>query len=155
MMRGKVAGLLEEVLQENKSLFLIDLSVSENNKITVILDGDNGVTVEDCMLVSRAIEHNLDREEEDFSLEVMSSGVSEPLKIPRQYKKNLGRGLKVKTKEGVTLEGEITRVNEEAVTLQWKAREPKPVGKGKITVQKEAVIPYNEIVEAKVMIKFN
>lgn len=154
-MRGKVAGLLEEVLEENKSLFLIDLSVSENNKITVILDGDNGVTVEDCMLVSRAIEHNLDREKEDFSLEVMSSGVSEPLKIPRQYKKNLGRGLKVKTKEGETLEGEITEVNDEAVTLQWKAREPKPVGKGKITVQKAAVIPYNEIVEAKVMIKFN
>ena len=155
MMYGKVVGLLEQVLEENKSLFLIDLSVSENNKITVILDGDNGVTVEDCMLVSRAIEHNFDREEEDFSLEVMSSGVSEPLKIPRQFKKNLGRTLKVKIKEGVIIEGEITEVNEEAVTLQWKVREPKPVGKGKITVQKEAIVPYNEIVEAKVMIKFN
>lgn len=154
-MYGKVVGLLEQVLEENKSLFLIDLSVSENNKITVILDGDNGVTVEDCMLVSRAIEHNFDREEEDFSLEVMSSGVSEPLKIPRQFKKNLGRTLKVKIKEGVIIEGEITEVNEEAVTLQWKTREPKPVGKGKITVQKEAIVPYNEIVEAKVMIKFN
>ena len=155
MMYGKVVGLLKQVLEENKSLFLIDLSVSENNKITVILDGDNGVTVEDCMLVSRAIEHNFDREEEDFSLEVMSSGVSEPLKIPRQFKKNLGRTLKVKIKEGVIIEGEITEVNEEAVTLQWKTREPKPVGKGKITVQKEAIVPYNEIVEAKVMIKFN
>ena len=154
-MYGKVVGLLEQVLEENKPLFLIDLSVSENNKITVILDGDNGVTVEDCMLVSRAIEHNFDREEEDFSLEVMSSGVSEPLKIPRQFKKNLGRTLKVKIKEGVIIEGEITEVNEEAVTLQWKTREPKPVGKGKITVQKEAIVPYNEIVEAKVMIKFN
>jgi ribosome maturation factor RimP len=155
MMRGKVAQLVEEVLEENKSLFLIDLSISEANKITVILDGDNGVTVADCMLVSRAIEHNIDREEHDFSLEVMSSGVSEPLKLPRQYKKNLGRTLKVKNIDGTVTEGEITQVDEETVSLKWKAREPKPVGKGKITVEKTAVIPYKDIVEAKVMVKFN
>ena len=155
MMREKVTGLLEQVLSENPSLFLIDFSISENNKITVILDGDSGVTVEDCITVSRAIEHNLDREEVDFSLEVMSSGVSEPLKIPRQFQKNIGRSLKVKTGEGVIVEGELAKVNEAAITLQWKAREPKPIGKGKITVQKEAVLTYKEIVEAKVMIKFN
>ena len=147
--------LLEQVLKENQSLFLIDFSVSENNKITVILDGDSGVTVEDCIMVSRAIENNLDRETQDFSLEVMSSGVSEPLKTPRQYKKNLGRTLKVKTDNGSIIEGKLTKMDEATVTLNWKAREPKPIGKGKITVQKEAVLPYNEIVEAKVMIKFN
>ena len=87
-MRGKVTKLLEKALEENPSLFLIDLSISEGNKIRVILDGDAGVTVENCMAISRAIEHNLDREEEDFSLEVMSAGVSEPLKITRQYKKS-------------------------------------------------------------------
>lgn len=154
-MRGKVTQLLEAALEENKSLFLIDLSISESNKITVILDGDSGVKVEDCIAISRAIEHNLDREEEDFSLEVMSSGVSEGLKIPRQYKKNLGRSLKVKTMDGRTIEGELIDVNDTEVTLTWKAREPKPVGKGKVTVQKEAVLPYKEIVEAKVMVKFN
>ena len=78
-MREKVAELLENALEENKSLFLIDLNISEDNQIRVILDGDKGVTVEDCIAVSRAIEHNLDREEYDFSLEVMSAGVSEPL----------------------------------------------------------------------------
>ena len=154
-MRAKVTELLNQALEENPSLFLIDMSISTDNKIRIILDGDTGVTVEDCIAVSRAIEHNLDREEEDFSLEVMSAGVSEPLTISRQYKKNIGRNLKVKTDKGETIEGEIVQANEDAVSLTWKAREPKPVGKGKVTVQKEAVIPYNEIVEAKVMITFN
>ena len=153
-MRKKVTELLENVLDENPSLFLIDLSIDKDNRIRVIIDGDEGVKVEDCMMVSRGIEHNLDREEEDFSLEVLSAGVSEPLTLVRQYKKNLGRKLAVKTTED-SLEGKLTDVDEEAITLQWKAREPKPVGKGKITVEKEAVVPYKNIVEAKVMVTFN
>ncbi|MBZ0328474.1 MAG: ribosome assembly cofactor RimP [Altibacter sp.] len=155
MMREQVIQLLGQALDKNKSLFLIDLSISEANHIRVILDGDTGVTVEDCIAVSREIEHNLDREELDFSLEVMSAGVSEPLEIPRQYKKNIGRTLKVKTHEGEAIEAELTKATDTAITLQWKAREPKPVGKGKVTVQKEAVVAYSNIVEAKVMITFN
>jgi len=153
-MREKVAKLLENALEENKSLFLIDLNISEDNQIRVILDGDKGVTVEDCIAVSRAIEHNLDREEYDFSLEVMSAGVSEPLTLPRQYKKNIGRTLKIKTKNDEKIEGELTAANDDSFTLKWSAREPKPVGKGKVTVQKEATLPYKDIMEAKVMITF-
>ncbi|WP_026450835.1 ribosome assembly cofactor RimP [Aequorivita capsosiphonis] len=153
-MREKVAQLLKNALDKNKSLFLIDLTISEDNQIRVILDGDKGVTVEDCMAVSREIEHNLDREEYDFSLEVMSSGVSEPLTLPRQYKKNIGRTLKVKTTKEEKIEGELIAANDESCTLTWSAREPKPVGKGKVTVQKEAVLPYKDIMEAKVMITF-
>ncbi|MAK36134.1 MAG: ribosome assembly cofactor RimP [Flavobacteriaceae bacterium] len=153
-MRKKVEELLNQALAEKPSLFLIDLSISEANQIRVVLDGDQGVSVQDCIDVSRAIEHNLDREEQDFSLEVHSAGVSEPLSLIRQYKKNIGRNLQVKTAEE-TIEGELVAVTDDSVTLKWKAREPKPVGKGKVTVQKEAVLPYNDIVEAKVMIKFN
>ncbi|PHR13950.1 MAG: ribosome assembly cofactor RimP [Aequorivita sp.] len=154
MMRERVAQLLENALEENKSLFLIDLNISEDNQIRVILDGDKGVTVEDCITVSRAIEHNLDREEYDFSLEVMSAGVSEPLTLPRQYKKNIGRTLKIKTKNDEKIEGELTAANDDGFTLKWSAREPKPIGKGKVTVQKEATLPYKDIMEAKVMITF-
>lgn len=154
-MREKVTQLLEQALEKNKDLFLIDLSISENNQIKVILDGDKGVTLKDCIAVSREIEHNLDRDAEDFSLEVASAGVSEPLKTTRQYKKNVGRKLKVRTQEGEAFEGQLTGADDEAITLTWKTREPKPVGKGKVTVQKEAVLPYNTIVEAKVMITFN
>jgi len=153
-MQERVKQLLENVLDEHPALFLIDLSISENNQIKVIIDGDDGVKVEDCMAVSRGIEHNLDREEEDFSLEVLSAGVSEPLTSFRQYKKNIGRKLNIRT-ETETIEGNLTTANEAAVTLQWKTREPKPIGKGKITVQKEAIVPYKNIVEAKVMITFN
>jgi ribosome maturation factor RimP len=97
----------------------------------------------------------MDREDLDFSLEVMSAGVSEPLSAVRQYKKNLGRKLTVKTNSGETIEGELMDVNKDTILLQWKAREPKPIGKGKVTVQKEAVLTYKEIVEAKVMVTFN
>jgi ribosome maturation factor RimP len=154
MMRERVAQLLESALEENKSLFLIDLNISEDNQIRVILDGDKGVTVEDCIAVSRAIEHNLDREEYDFSLEVMSAGASEPLAFPRQYKKNIGRNLRITTKNNEKIEGELTAANEDNFTLKWSAREPKPIGKGKVTVQKEATLPYKDIMEAKVMITF-
>ena len=153
-MKKEVEKLLNEALAEKPYLFLIDLSIVGDNQIRVTIDGDTGVSVQDCMDVSRAIEHNLDREEEDFSLEVLSAGASEPLTMVRQYKKNIGRTLQLKT-EGDTIEGELIEATDDAVTLKWKAREPKPVGKGKVTVQKEAIVPYNDIVEAKVMIKFN
>ncbi len=154
-MREQVTELLNEALAEHPSLFLIDLEITQEKNIRVTLDGDEGVKVEHCMAISRGIEHNLDREELDFSLEVMSAGVSEPLTMPRQYKKNLGRTLKVKTNKGETIEGKITQTTDEDVTLEWKAREPKPVGKGKVTVEKKAVLPYEEIVQAKVMVTFN
>ncbi|PHS60319.1 MAG: ribosome assembly cofactor RimP [Flavobacterium sp.] len=154
-MKEKVKKLLSQALEENKSLFLIDFSITEGNQIRVIIDGDNGVTVKDCISVSRAIEHNIDREEIDFSLDVASAGVSEPLSIPRQYLKNLGRNLKVRTKNQDIFEGKLTKVDDKEIELQWKTREPKPIGKGKVTVQKEQVLEYKDIAEAIVMITFN
>jgi len=154
-MREKVTQLLNEALKEHTHLFLIDMEIAADNKIAVIIDGDKGVRVEDCIAISRAIEHNLDREEEDFSLDVFSAGVSRPLTMPRQFKKNLGRNLQVKTTQGQTIEGKITHTTDTQVTLEWKTREPKPVGKGKVTVQKQAVLSYTDIVEAKVMVTFN
>ncbi|MFT4698114.1 MAG: ribosome maturation factor RimP [Flavobacteriaceae bacterium] len=154
MLKEQVLQLLDQALDKNKSLFLIGFSIIGNNQIRVIIDGDNGVTVNDCIAVSREIEHNLDRDEIDFSLDVASAGVSEPLVEIRQYSKNIGRNLKVITSEKEVIEGKLADANDDNITLQWKAREPKPIGKGKVTVSKEAVLPYKDIVEAKVMIKF-
>ncbi|MBP1838384.1 ribosome assembly cofactor RimP [Formosa algae] len=153
MFRTTVEDLLESALQERDDLFLISLTISGDNAVKVIIDGDEGVSVEDCMFISRAIEHNIDREEIDFSLEVMSAGAASPLLQSRQYVKNIGRTLEVKT-ETETIEAVLVDANEDEIVLEWKAREPKPVGKGKVTVQKKANISYNDIVEAKVMIKF-
>lgn len=153
LFKDKVKSLLDEALAERPSLFLIDLSISDANKIVVTLDGDNGVTLQDCIDVSRAIEHNLDREEHDFSLEVASGGASTPLKNVRQFKKNIGRKLKVKTATQ-EIEAELTGATDEFIVLEWQAREPKKIGKGKETVDKKLEIPYGDIKEAVVVIIF-
>jgi len=154
MFKEKVATLLQEALDENPSLFLIDFSIEGANQIRITIDGDSGVTVEDCMAVSRKIEHNIDREEVDFSLDVLSVGATTPLTMARQYVKNVGRTLEVTTVQGETIEGLLEDATSDDIILTWKAREPKPVGKGKVTVAKEKTVAYDDIKEAKVIIKF-
>jgi len=149
----KVKELLQEALDENPSLFLIELMFLKDNRIKVIVDGDSGIPLSECVRISRNIEHNLDREEVDFGLEVTSPDISHPLKVKRQYQKNLTRTLKVKT-ETEEYEGILKEVSEEEITLYWKAREPKPIGKGKHTVEKTAKLSFEDIIEAKVKIIF-
>ena len=151
--KDKVNDLITQALLEKPSVFLIDLTISDSFKITVNIDGDNGVILQDCIDLSRAIENNLDREEQDFSLEVASVGVGSPLKMIRQYKKNVGRTLIVKL-ETQTIEAELVEANDNFIILSWEAREPKKIGKGKETVQKRQEIPYTEIKEAVVTVTF-
>ena len=153
MFRTTVENLLQNALDERQDLFLIDLSITNDNAIKIVIDGDNGVTVDDCVFVSRAVEHNIDREDIDFALEVTSAGATSPLQHSRQFIKNIGRNLEVKTSDDV-IKGSLVEATENEITVQWKTREHKPVGKGKVTVQKEVKIPLNSIVEAKIMIKF-
>jgi len=87
--KDKVIKVLNKSLEEKPELFLIDIVITENFKIIVTIDGDNGVILQNCIDISRSIEDNLDREEQDFMLEVASAGVSSPLKLIRQYKKML------------------------------------------------------------------
>ena len=154
MLREIVKSLLDKALEERPDLFLIEFEMTQNNAIKIIIDGDNGVQVEDCVFVSRAIEHNIDREEHDFSLEVASAGATEPLINKRQYKKNVGRTLEVKTNSNEKIEGTLKTATDDQIVLEWKTREPKPVGKGKVTVKKREEIAYDDISEAKVIIKF-
>ncbi len=151
--KEKVSGLLEEVLLEKPTLFLIDLTITESFKIIVTLDGDNGVALQDCIDISRSIDSNLDREEHDFSLEVASAGVSSPLKHIRQYKKNVGRILQVET-DSINIEAKLVEANDDFIVMEWEVREPKKIGKGKETVQKRREIPYLEIKKAIVIIIF-
>ena len=156
MDKAKVKQLVEEAINENPSLFLIELSFLANNKIYVEIDGDNGVPLKECIRVSRNVEHNLDREEEDFELEVTTPDITKPIQNTRQYKKNLDRNLEVKFGEDEQkVEGKLVSVDEDSITLEWKAREPKPIGKGKVTVVKNATILYSDIHQAKVKINFN
>ncbi len=151
--REKVEALVNQGIAEKPAIFLIDLTISDNQKIMVTLDGDQGVSLQDCIDMSKIIDNNLDREEHDYSLEVASAGVSTPLKLVRQYKKNIGRVLKVKT-VAEKFEAKLENANDEYITLTWSAREAKKVGKGKETVEKKIDIPYSDIKEAMVTITF-
>ena len=151
--KEKVCKLLEASLDSRPDLFLIECKVSIDNHISILLDGDEGVNLKSCVEISRQIEHNLDREVHDFSLEVASAGVGSPLQKTRQYLKNMGRKLQVEREAMPTLEGMLIDSNEHGFTLQWKQREPKPIGKGKITVTKIKTLSFNEIISAKVLVK--
>lgn len=155
MLKEKALELLNEAFEERPDLYLIDFKMGASNDMKVIIDGDNGVTLADCVFVSRAVEHNLDRDEVDFSIEVTSAGATTPLELPRQYKKNIGRTLEITDREKRSETGELISVQENGVTIKWKARVPKTVGKGKMTVEKEWSPSFEEIKKAKVVIKFN
>jgi len=152
-LRNKVSKLLDEALETRPDIFVLDFNISENNDITITLDGDNGVSIDDIVYFSRQIEHNLDRDEEDFSLTISSFDVTKAFQFKRQYEKNLNREIKVKTDEGEK-KGKLISVNNEEIIIENKVREPKKTGKGKVTVVKQETIPFSQIKEAKVVLKF-
>ena len=152
-LQQRVEALLEEALEKREDLFPISVKVGSDLSIRIVLDGDAGVSLQDCMDISRSVEHQLDREAFDFSLEVSSAGATAALELPRQYMKNKGRTLKVKTGDA-EFKGVLEEVGQNEIRLAWKAREPKPVGKGKHTVRKEVEIPFTDIEHAKVVLKF-
>lgn len=154
MFREKVIALLDSCFENRSDLFLIDLEILNDYTVRVVIDGDNGVAVEDCVFVSRAVEHNLDRDTYDFSIEVSSAGATSDLVNKRQYRRNIGRTLKLKTKNNGNIEAELAEVKDNVIVVKWKTREPKPVGKGKITVVNKAEINYDEIEKANVVLKF-
>ena len=153
MNETKIRDLVNEALEQKDSLYLVDLAISSNNKIQIIVDGDHGVSLSECVRISKSVDNGLDREEEDFSLEVSTPDIAHPLKLKRQYIKNINRILKVTTSTE-EFEGTLTAVNDTNIVLTWKAREPKPIGKGKVTVEKTVTVAYTDIKEAKVKILF-
>ena len=126
--------------------FLVDLKISTDNRINVAIDGDNGITIDDCVELSRLIENSLDREEEDFELNVASAGLDSPLKMKRQYKKNVGRDLTVTTFEGETFEGRLVEANDDNILLKLAGK--------KNAAAEPLSFSYSDIKTAKVVIKF-
>ena len=130
--------------------FLVDLHISKDNRINVSIDGDNGINIDDCIELSRYIESHLDREVEDFELNVASAGLDTPLKLLRQYKKNVGRSLRVEMMTGETKEGVLVEAMDERVVLKLDlTKKQKKEG-----VSDEFECPYSELKTAKIVIKF-
>ncbi len=117
-----IRKLLEEILSEEPVYFLVDLRIKPINNIKVFLDGDSGITIEKCVQVNRKLYRKLEEAaffpEGDFSLEVSSAGLDEPLKSLRQYKKNVGRLVEVQLLDGTQKEGQLKEVSEEGIVLE-------------------------------------
>lgn len=140
---------------EGTPLFLVDVKVSPSNKIEVYVDGDNGIGISDCVSISRHIEGNLDREIEDYSLEVSSPDATKPLKLSRQYLKHVGRDFEIQLNDGTQLTGKLIEVNPAGeIVIETTSRENKPIGKGKINVTKQQNIQLSNIKESKIKLKF-
>jgi len=154
--KSRILELAEErIAERDPAIYVVEISVSTSNNISVEIDRESGsVTIEDCISVSRNIEHNLDREVEDFALEVSSAGLDQPLRVVKQYVKNIGREVKVKTFDKGSVEGIIKAADEAGMVLETKEKHRVEGRKKKEWVISELPFKYNEIKETKLIISF-
>jgi ribosome maturation factor RimP len=151
-----ILDLAQERINElDRGLFVVDLSISTANIIRLEIDAEEGsVSIDDCIRVSRNIEHNLDREEQDFELSVSSAGLDKPLRVYKQYPKNIGRTIKVKTKEGEKLEGQLSSVDPEKIEVVFQEVVKIEGKKKKEKIEKRIELPFEQIEEAKIVVSF-
>ena len=114
--KEKILELAQEHLLDSPQ-FLVDMTVSSDNKIMLYIDGDENVSISNCVDLSRHIEFSLDREEEDFALSVSSAGVDMPLKLIRQYKKYIGKNFEITLITGEKLLGRLEAVNDDKIEV--------------------------------------
>ena len=148
----RVIALVEEKIADRPELFLVEVKMLPNNKLIIHVDGDQGISIQDCAAISRHVGFHLEEEntiEKAYNLEVSSPGVGEPLQLNRQYHKNIGRELSVKLTNGEKKEGKLLTVNDHEISIEEKVKE-----KGKKVQLVETQIGFDNIVETKVLISF-
>jgi ribosome maturation factor RimP len=156
-LEAKIYDLLDEKFAEEEftDCFLIELKLHANNKLEIFIDSDTGITFDRCRKVSRHLEAFLDESGwlgERYTLEVSSPGVSRPLQLPRQYPKHVGRKLKVKLKDGSELEGMLTAIGDNQISLEQKVVERE--GKRKKHLKVTTDIPFENIEGSLVQLSF-
>ncbi|MDR0765654.1 MAG: ribosome assembly cofactor RimP [Odoribacteraceae bacterium] len=149
---AEIRQIIAPVLQENK-LFLVDLTISDDNTIELCVDSMQGVSVKECMIVSRTLEAKLDKESEDFSLTVYSAGIGYPFKMPQQFEKNVGKHVEVKLSSGKKLEGTLLAHSETGITIACEESVPVEGKKKKEKINIEREIPFTSIKEVKDVVK--
>lgn len=148
-----VIQLAEEKLASSGN-YLVDVEIQPGNVIIVEIDNDEAVCIDDCVELSRFIEEHLNRNSEDFELEVGSAGITSPFKILRQYQKNIGKEVEVLLASGMKLTGILKSADENGIVLTVE-KQVKPEGaKRKITVEEDLAYTYNEIKSTKYLIRF-
>ena len=150
-----IKALINEKLEENNDFYLVDLKVNTANKIYVEIDHKmNPISINDCIAFSRLVEHNLDREEEDFELEVTSPGLSSPFKVHQQYIKNIGKEVKVMLPNSKTYQGVLTEVTDKNFSISFETKERVEGKKKKIRKEHNPTFGFDEIKETKIVVKF-
>ncbi len=149
---GKIEEFVKDFIAGSKDLFLVDVKIAPGNKVTVLLDGDNGVTIDNCTVINKAlykfIEENGVFGDSNFSLEVSSFGVEKPLQLLRQYKKNIGRNIEVVMNDGTKKDGKLTEVNEDEIKIEQQT------GKGNKMTKQTTTILFNQIKHTTVLVTF-
>jgi ribosome maturation factor RimP len=150
---ANIRRLVDEKLNGTE-IFLVDVIISTGNKIQIEVDRDNGVSVKDCVSISRHVEQNLDREKEDFELQVSSPGLDKPLKILRQYQKNIGRNVELVLISGEKKEGKLLSTSDDGITIEAEEKVKDEKTKKKKTIKKVYKYNFQEIKETKIVISF-
>jgi ribosome maturation factor RimP len=148
----RVKELVEEKIADRPDLFLVDVKMHLNGKLAILVDGDNGVAIADCVAISRHVGYHLEEEntiDQAYNLEVSSPGIDTPLQSLRQYNKNIGRSVSIKLNDGSKREGKLLSADETAIVIEEKIKE-----KGKKVQSVENSIPLDQISETKVLISF-
>ena len=149
IVRNSVLAVIRET-----SIFLVDVRVNSANRISVKVDKPEGVTIEECVNISRAIESGLNRDIEDFELEVSSPGLTEPLKVMEQYRKNCGRQVDVLKCDGQKINGLLQYVDDNGIVLEVKAKIKEAGQKRSKTVMQTVALKFSDIKTTKVTITF-
>lgn len=147
-----VANLVEEKIADRPELFLINVRFSHNGKLSISVDGDQGISIQDCAAISRHVAFHLEEDEvikTAYNIEVSSPGIDTPLKLERQFVKNIGRRVYVKLKDGKKHEGELLSYSPTGIIIKESIKE-----KGKKTKEQESFFDIDNIVETKVLISF-
>lgn len=151
--KALIKDIVEEYLLKT-GMFLVEVAIRPGNIIVVEVDSKEGVSIDDCIALSRHIESKLDRDTEDFELEVGSAGITSPFRIPQQYEKNIGNEVEVLTKNGQKLSGVLKAYNNEGFTLTV-TKMTKPDGaKKKTAVEEDLSFEYDEVKYTKYLIRF-
>jgi ribosome maturation factor RimP len=143
-----------EQFLEGSDNYLIDVIINPGNIISIEIDNNNGVNIDDCVELSRYIESQLDRDQEDFELTVGSVGLTSPFKMLKQYQKNIGNEVEVLTKKGVKLTGVLKSANDESFTITIAKKERLEGAKRKTEVIEDLHFKYEEIKYTKYLIRF-
>ena len=151
--KSKVIEIVNQWL-EGKEYFLVDVIVTNDDRIVVEIDHADGVWIEDCVQLSKHIEANLNRDEEDYELEVGSAGIGQPFKVLQQYINHVSKEVEVLACDGKKYRGVLTRADEESFTVTVQVKEKPEGAKRPILVDKEYTWKYNEVKYTKYLINF-